>query len=281
MTQTRRSNRFIALGIVAFVALPSRSLVAATKYLALEPGVSTKVDAARALGEPVFSMGDILLEYAARGGTGAIFVELRTSGEIVDRIEVRMPPNTTRPALAALVALPAAPNATRKDRAGALLEYYGNGNALMVAYTGADASSTVASVTYYSDAAFAKQIEIVDATANTPTPPTPPTAPDTPTPPTAPGPGSFPGAATAPAEPPPPPVPPVNAIAPTVARDPLACYALFTWSRAEEEDAKRVKQTERRQLAMDIRISSQAGDCDRAKQLSNRYKRLYPGRGIK
>jgi hypothetical protein len=276
----------IALVLSVCVGANSTPVGAASKYLALEPGVSTKADAARVLGAPAFVMGDILLEYAPQNGTGPIFVELATSSEIVERIEVRLPSAVTRAALTTSIALPATPTTTRTDRTGALLEYYGGGAAIVVAYRGADQASGAVSVSYYSDAAFARQVGLAQANPSPSTTTTPKTnvpGTGTPLPPTAPGPGGFPGQ-SAPNTPPPAPLPPaplVNATAPSVTRDPLACYPLFTWARTEEEDAKRAKQTERRLLAMDIRISSQAGDCEQAKRLSDKYNVLYPGRIIR
>jgi hypothetical protein len=255
---TRRS----LAGVTVCVALLCASAPqASTKYLEIDPGWSTKADAVRVLGEPVFVMGDILLEHKPQEGTGPIFVELRlTGGDIVERIEVRFAGAVDRATLVDALKLPATPATSRLDRSGKLLEFYGEGAALVVGYGGPQSSSGAVAITYYSDVEFARQSGLAQAAAATNPPPGPGTTPP-------------PGTTTGP---PPPPL--LNTMPPSVKRDPLACYGLYTWSQAEEDLARRAKQTPRRQLAMDIRINAQAGDCERAKTLTEQYKRLYPGR---
>jgi hypothetical protein len=245
----------LALAIVC-VARPEAS----TKYLELDPGWSTKADAVRVLGEPVFVMGDIVLEHKPQEGTGPIFVELRlTGGDIVERIEVRFVGPVDRATMISALKLPATPAASRLDRKGNLLEFFGDGAALMVGYGGPQVSSGAVAITYYSDVEFTKQTGLAEAASKTNPPPTI-------------------GTPTTPGTPPAPPVTLLNTMPPSVKRDPLACYGLYTWSQAEEEAARKAKQTPRRQMAMDIRINAQAGDCEKAKALTEQYKRLYPGK---
>jgi hypothetical protein len=258
--------RSLCAATVCIAAVCAASPDAATKYLEIDPGWSTKADAVRALGEPVFVMGDILLEHKPQEGTGPIFVELRlTGGDIVERVEVRFAGAVDRASVISGLKLPAAPAASRLDRNGKLLEFFGEGAALMVGYGGPDASAGAVAITYYSDVEFARQTGLAEIASKTNPPPGPGT-------PKTPGtPGTVPG-------PPAPPVTLLNTVPPSVKRDPLACYNLYTWSQVEEEAARKARQTPRRQLAMEIRINAQAGDCEKAKALTDQYKRLYPGK---
>jgi hypothetical protein len=60
-----------------------------------------------------------------------------------------------------------------------------------------------------------------------------------------------------------------------VKRDPAACYDVFVWADAQEAAARRGNQIARRQKAMGVRLAAQSGDCNRARQLAEEYKRQF------
>ncbi|MEW6210050.1 MAG: vWA domain-containing protein, partial [Acidobacteriota bacterium] len=58
--------------------------------------------------------------------------------------------------------------------------------------------------------------------------------------------------------------------------DPAACRDVYVWAQAELEAVKRLKDVGRRQAVMEIMITAQRGDCERARQLQAVYKGRYP-----
>ncbi len=58
--------------------------------------------------------------------------------------------------------------------------------------------------------------------------------------------------------------------------DPSACRDVYVWAQAELEAVKRLKDVGRRQAVMEIMITAQRGDCEKARQLQAVYKGRYP-----
>jgi hypothetical protein len=262
---TRRACRIAA---VAVLVVGSGTMPrAATKYAEVEPGWSTKADAIRALGEPTESLTSFLLECSPQAGTGPIFVELRTDGsDVVDRIEVRFTAALARQALADALKLPPEPDAIAINGRGGLVEYYGNNLSIVLTYDSRDTSGGAVSIGYDSDALFERELDRAKASGSKP-----PAGGDT-----APG-TSIGGAAGGGVPPGPPSPPPVNTVPPSIRRDPLACYGVYVWAQREEDAARKAKQRPRRQMAADISIAAQSGDCDRAKKLVDDYRKQFGG----
>jgi hypothetical protein len=231
-----------------------------------------RADVVKALGEPVFKMTDFLVEHRPQEGTGPIYVEYRLKSEFVERIEVKLTAPVDRAAIFQALKL-SSPAGSKLGSDGALVEYFGGGASIVLAYAGAQASSGVTAINYYSDRLFENEVKRAGAqmTGGAGTPATGTATGGT----TAAGGGAAGGAVAPP--PPPPPPPPPNTATPTAVRDPLACYDLYTWSQQEEDVARRARQVPRRQMAMDIRIRSQSGDCESARALAGQYKQRFLG----
>ena len=257
---------FVSTSCVVFDAVT----YASSKYLGIEPGWSTRAEADKVLGVPVVTLGDRLFEYTPQEGTGPIFVEVRRGADaIVDRVEVAFVGFVERAPLLEALQLPGDPLVAAVGANGILLEYFGNNASMVLTYKGAHRGSGVVSLGHYSDRFFEVHVDrakarLASGEAKAPT--APPTT-DTPTPP---GPQTGPGPTTPPAGPSP--------IPPSMKRDHLACYDLYLWSDAEAETARRARQIPRRQLAMNIRIAAQSGDCGRARSLTDAYKKQFAGK---
>ena len=249
---------------------------ASTAYLGLQPGLSTRVEAGKVLGPPVLKLADVLHEHKPQDGTGPIYVEYRLGGDVIERIEVKLTGSVNRTDLIAAMRLPQQSVASRVSD-GALVEYFADDMAIALTFNGADGGSGVRSIVYDSDALFERDVARARSASGTPESGSPPSTPQgefpsrqgpasggTPTPdgPTTSG---LAVPATPPAVPGPPPV----------TRDPSACYDLFLWADAQESLSRRGNQVVRRQKAMEIRLAAQSGDCSRARQLADAYKKQY------
>lgn len=260
---------------IVLLTLMASPAFAATAYLGLQPGLSTRADASRVLGAPVLKLADVLQEHRPQEGTGPIYVEYRLGGDEIERIEVKLTGSVNRTDLIAAMRLPQQPVASSVSDGG-LVEYFADDMAIALTFNGADGGSGVRSIVYDSDALFERDVARARSASGTPesgSPSTPqgefpprqgPASGGTPTPggPTTSG---LAAPATPPAVPGPPPV----------TRDPSACYDLFLWADAQESLSRRGNQVVRRQKAMEIRLAAQSGDCGRARQLADAYKKQY------
>jgi hypothetical protein len=259
--------------ILALTAAPPT--MAATSYLGLQPGFATAADAARVLGPPTLKLADILHEHTPQEGTGPIYVEYRLGADVVDRIEVKLLGPVGRADLIDAMKLPRQPVASTVSL-GALVEFFGDGTAIVLGYRGPANDSGVVSIGYDSDRLFEREVARAappDGPSPVPTPTPVPGPTPAPTPAPTPTPAPVPGPAPAPA--PAPPRVTENTIPPSVKRDPAACYDVFVWADAQEAAARRGSQVVRRQKAMAIRLAAQSGDCNRARQLADEYKRQF------
>jgi hypothetical protein len=260
---------------IAIAHAPAPAALAATAYLGLEPGWARQADVLKVLGEPVFKVGDVLQEHKPQDGTGPIYIEYRLNEDVVDRIEVKLVGPAGRAAVIEAMKLPQQVAASKVGSGGSRVEYYGEGASITLGYAGADAGSGVVSIGYNSDRLF--DAEVARAT---PAGGSGAGGSGGGTPPSDPGAGG--GLATPPAPPttgtPPPSPPPVTltgTVPPSVKRNPAACYDLYVFADAQALAAQRARQVARRQSAMGIRIAAQSGDCDRARQLVEQYKKQY------
>jgi Mg-chelatase subunit ChlD len=57
--------------------------------------------------------------------------------------------------------------------------------------------------------------------------------------------------------------------------DPAACRDVYVWAQAEQEAARRSKDVGRRQAILEILITAQRGDCEKARKLQAEYKQRY------
>jgi hypothetical protein len=245
---------------------------ASIPYLGLEPGLARQADVIKALGEPVLKLADVLHEHKPQQESGPIYVEYQFGTDIVDRVEVKLLSPTKRADVISGLRLPERATAARIGPNGTYVEYFGNGLSLALSFAGKDAASGVDSIGYESDRLFAQDVA---RAATTPAPATtdPPAPTPTPTPSPSPSPSpSPPNPTPAPA----PPSPEASPLPPSIRRDPAQCYDLYLFADAQELAARRSRQVVRQQRAMDIRIAAQSGDCDRAQQLADAYKKLFP-----
>jgi hypothetical protein len=268
---------------IVLLVLTAAPACAATPYLTLQPGLATMADAARVLGAPVLKLADVLHEHKPQEGTGPIYVEYRLGSDIVERIEVKLTGPVNRADLIAAMGLPLQ-NVAASMSDGALTEYFADDMAVALTYGGADPGSGVRSILYDSDRLFEREVARAKGAAREGATSTPArTAPPATTGETgvsaspAPMPGGAPagpGGPAAPGQVAPTPAPAGPAAAP-VARDPRACLDLFLWADAQESASRRGDQVVRRQKAMEIRLAAQSGDCSRARQLADDYRKQY------
>lgn len=239
---TRRALGGLLAGVAA-VAFGVTPCTAVTLLLGLEPGKSTRTDADRVLGQPVRA-NSTDVEYAPRGGSGAIVVTLRSDGSTIDRIEVQMAEPVRRDALAPTLNLPATADGSRA--AGQrLVEFYGSPNLLVLTYQGADVSSGIASVGYYSEAPFAQATKGLSLTNR----------------------ASAPSMAVSLSN---------VADAPVIMQfNPSSCADLYSESAAENRAARDSKNAARRQAILAVMIAAQKGDCATARTQFDSYKRQY------
>jgi hypothetical protein len=241
----RRLSLAVRAAALAVLTAWASPCAAVTLLLGLEPGASTRADADRVLGQPVRTAGDEV-EYAGQGGSARIVVTMRAGGAIIDRIDVHMAPAVGRADVVAALRLPAAAEATG-TAGGSLVEFYGTPHLLMLAHESASASSGIVRVGYCSAEEFAR----LTAAA------TPRGREDT----------------TAP--PPPPPPPAVSNVPPVTASDPSACADLYMAASDENRAVRRLNNVARRQAILAVMIAAQKGDCAKARQLLDAYRKTY------
>lgn len=74
--------------IIVLVLLSGATSFAQTSFQGLTPGVSTRADAERVLGQPVNKLSETLIEYRARPLTSKVFVQYRKDSPVIERVEV-------------------------------------------------------------------------------------------------------------------------------------------------------------------------------------------------
>lgn len=129
-------------------------------YMGLQPGLSTRADAEKVLGNPVQSLSATLFEYKLPSGSGKIFIEYRSKDFVVDRIERQFIKPVSRAALIRSLKLPESPEEKRLNKEGKLEEYFGDVLSLALTYASAEPNSGVISIGYYSMQLFALSLDM-------------------------------------------------------------------------------------------------------------------------
>ena len=123
----------------------------------IEPGLSTRADVDRALGQPLRAVNASLLEYPPPAGAARLAVKYRTGSNVVDVIQVDFPKSYSRAAILNSLKLPEQPDVTNV-RDGHLQEYFGGTRFMVLVYAGADPNSGVSVLGYYSRELFQRVV---------------------------------------------------------------------------------------------------------------------------
>jgi hypothetical protein len=142
--------------MILVLLLSCAACVGQTALHGLTPGKSTKADVEKALGRRVRQLSETLSEYRSRG-TEQIFVQyVGGSGEvarIVARIEATYPEAIERSSVLGRVNLPARSMGWQINSKQRLEEYF-SAACVVLTYVGADASTGVSRIGYYSPQLF-------------------------------------------------------------------------------------------------------------------------------
>lgn len=141
-----------------------------TSFRGLTPGRSTRADVEAALGPPVREVSEALAEYTSEKETEKVFVQYRRGAAIVERIEAVYPDTIGREEVIRALKLPSRPTASRANARGRLEEFF-SGGGVVLAYAGADASSGVSRVGYYSRELYESASAGVASTSSKPATP--------------------------------------------------------------------------------------------------------------
>lgn len=124
----------------------------------LQPGLSTRNDATRALGHPIRTLSATQFEYRPGEGFERLVVEYRGGSAVIERIEAQFIKPVSRSAMIAALKLPEQSDAKKTNAQGKLVEYFRE-DALVLTYASAEASSGVKSLGYYSRELFSAVAE--------------------------------------------------------------------------------------------------------------------------
>lgn len=140
-------NRCITTAIVLLLAcLPG---MGQSKYNnQIQPGLNTRADVDAVLGQPVRAINANRFEYPPPAGASRLTVLYRNGSNVVDLIQLEFP-KTSRASMLQALKLPDQPDATAITE-GHLVEYFGAEKFLSLGYAGADTSSEVTTLGYYS-----------------------------------------------------------------------------------------------------------------------------------
>lgn len=119
-------------------------------YMGIQPGLSTREDVNKILGQPINTVSETTFEYALPSGSGKIFIEYRADSSIVDRIERYFLKPVSRAALVKSLSLPETAEEKEKTKEGKLVEYFGGAKVLSLNYASDAESGGVKSLCYYS-----------------------------------------------------------------------------------------------------------------------------------
>jgi hypothetical protein len=125
-----------------------------SSFQGLTPGVSTRSNVTKALGQPVSEVSPTLSEYAPPQGIAKVYVQYRKESQVVERIEVLLLKPILRSALLRQFNLPDQAVVQKTDKQRRLLEYFGGPAFLVLTYASTDASSGVTRIGYYSRELF-------------------------------------------------------------------------------------------------------------------------------
>jgi len=141
------------LNISFFVLLACITCVAQSSYKRLTPGSSTKADVKGIFGQPVREFSETLSEYKSDQETEQIFVQYERDSGVVARIEAAYADAIKRSSALASMNLPMNSTAWQINSKGRLEEYF-SAACVVLTYAGADASSGISRIGYYSRQLF-------------------------------------------------------------------------------------------------------------------------------
>jgi hypothetical protein len=147
------------IAVFFWLMIVSPPCFAISTYMGLQPGLSTRSEVEKVLGQPVQSINPTLFEYPLASGLGKIYVEFRAKDFVVDRIERRFDRPISRSALIRSLNLPENPEETGTNKDGKLMEYFGDIKTVALTYASAQTSSGIVSVGYYSMELFERSLD--------------------------------------------------------------------------------------------------------------------------
>jgi hypothetical protein len=209
----------------------------------IEPGTSTRAAAEKVFGTPTRAVTATRFAYAATGGASGIEIEY-TAAQAVDRIDLAFAPGLAREDAIRALNLPE--NADGSEKKGEhLVEYYGGSRTLVFTYAGANRSAPDVQLSYCSQTLFDTMTSAVIKTDSA--------------------------------------APPSAAVKYSNADDkpvivqfnPNGCQDIYYWAQREHDTARRARSAERRQAILEVMITAQKGDCRRAQELADAYKKAY------
>lgn len=160
------------ISITVFVVLMcgSATCLAQSSYRGLTPGLSTKANVVRVLGQPVTEISKTFYEYKSDKATEPIFVQYLRDSAVVARIELVYAATHERAGVIRALRLPQHATASQINSKGKLEEYFATA-AVVLTYGGAEIRSGVSRVGYYSrelfeSAVIKKPTDIAPAASN-------------------------------------------------------------------------------------------------------------------
>jgi hypothetical protein len=223
--------------------LTAVSCLALSTFRGIQPGVSTRVEAERALGRASAQRGPDETEYTLADKSGVVLVKYRA--DIADEIEYRLAAPLERAEVVSVLQLPGDAMAIDPNpRTRLLEEFFDGAHTLILVHVTESRNSAIGALRYLTREGFDREKARF----------APSTPPETP-----------------PVTPPPPPT--VNEQ--RVRYDPSACRDIYEWARGEVEPANKSKNAERKQSIIEIRINAQKGDCALAGDLVKRYRSRF------
>ncbi len=152
---------------IVFVLVGCVSALGQASYRGLTPGKSTRAEVARALGQPLRKVSPTLSEYKSNKKTEQTFVQYRPDSAIVERIEKIYSDTVDRSVMLRTLNLPPQPTAAQPNSKGRLEEYFPTA-AVVLTYGGAEITSGVKSVGYYSRELFESAASRIPTDSATP-----------------------------------------------------------------------------------------------------------------
>ncbi|MGQ0762036.1 MAG: hypothetical protein ACT4OT_08470 [Acidobacteriota bacterium] len=148
------THRMIPSAILS-IGLAFNLCLGQTAFMQLTPGVSTRGDAERVLGQPVSKMSETLFEYSAQRNQQKVYIQYHQESAVIDRIEAIFDRPIDRSSLANLLGIAQQADTTKWDSKGRLEEYFGAGKLVVLTHPSSEVSSPVYRVGYYSRDLFA------------------------------------------------------------------------------------------------------------------------------
>ncbi len=142
------------LSVLFLIFLWSTLCFAQASYSGLTPGISTRADAERVLGNPVRAISETLIEYSGGGKILKSYVQYRPGSGTVERIEVLFSAVQTADQIFRELGLTAEPPANSKVNLKGKLEEYHSGALLVLTYKSTDRNSGVDRIGYYSKSLY-------------------------------------------------------------------------------------------------------------------------------